>query len=680
MTHPRSVAALLLAGSTLLTSAPALANAGRILSLSAGQSTSGPLVPGERVTTDATATQVMIRDGGILSFVGEGSFTLTETGDVVIHSGNATVLASARPLNVTLPNGTQATLPLGSSSSFTSIGTQMNGHILTGRMTLSSGSDARTFSAGQAWQAGNGQKPDLVVANSAQIVPPVASQKQGGLAAAATNGQPIGLGQALAAIGAAGDVVAAATRLQASAVNPSLATIPASDATLLLDYADRLAQLYGASTFNGAGADLVRAYLQYVGQGGTPADFQTAYSDLVTRYIDLLRSGNFPAEFDGVSQAAINAYLGYIRSIGALDALPAENRAFIAAYLEDLASGGTGAGFLQSYADAINAYIAYLKDGGLPSAYTALNADQIAQYLELLKSGGLLETLLGGQLSFVTDYLAFLQGGGSPDQFTGFPIPNLPGTVDPATPGTPQIGNGMERSGQFIAYAGSEIGIDQRDKVITRTTVDGTLNGYSWTVNTDESPARGTNASFEAGTAGGVIGWSRWADGSTDGRYFVSPPSKRSSKQGLHLVYGTPATDIPTSGTVSYSLVGSTKPTIRDGSVDPGSFSGSAAVAFGSTAKVGLDMQVSIGGHNYAVTTAGGVTSPSSSQLSVGANMGFRSNIDVAPGGPACAANSCSAIVTGFLAGPGASHLGFSYTIGGSAFDKQVDGAAVFAR
>src|SRR3546814_10897042 len=85
----------------------------------------------------------------------------------------------------------------------------------------------------------------------------------------------------------------------------------------------------------------------------------------------------------------------------------------------------------------------------------------------------------------------------------------------------------------------------------------------------------------------------------------------------MHMVYGEPATNLPASGTVSYAMIGATKPTIRDGSLAPGSISGSAAVAFGSVAKIGLDLQVSIGGHAYAVATTGGVAAPDSSQISV---------------------------------------------------------------
>src|SRR3546814_19207110 len=86
-------------------------------------------------------------------------------------------------------------------------------------------------------------------------------------------------------------------------------------------------------------------------------------------------------------------------------------------------------------------------------------------------------------------------------------------------------------------------------------------------------------------------------------------------------------------------MFGASKPTIRAGLRAPGSISGSAAVAFGSVAKIGLDLQVSIGGHAYAVATTGGVAAPDSRQITVNCGkMGLRSNsMYIAAGGPAFA-------------------------------------------
>src|SRR3546814_14635170 len=109
-----------------------------------------------------------------------------------------------------------------------------------------------------------------VIANAPQAVPAVLHQRTGGLAAAAINGQPVGFGQALASVAASGDVVAAATRLQASAQNPSLTTFPAADAAPLANYAARLSTLYAQPTFQDAGPALGRTNAGTPGTGGAP--------------------------------------------------------------------------------------------------------------------------------------------------------------------------------------------------------------------------------------------------------------------------------------------------------------------------------------------------------------------------------------------------------------------------
>lgn len=919
----RTAAALFLAGTAL--SFPATVFAADMLILGAGQVQRAGIVTGRQVQTSGAATQLRLDNGGIVSFVGTGAFTASADGAITIHAGNATVTASREAVSLTLPGGVRAQVTSNGGGTFTVNGDTYTGNVLAGRVTFSSGG---AFTAGQSWRAASGQTPSGVLANAAQAAPAVADQSTGGIVAAAANGQPVSLGQALAAIGASGDVVSAAVRLQATAENPSLSTFPVGDATALIEYATRLSQIYGAPAFQGAGPDLVRAYLSYLEEGGVPGQFQAAYGALMTQYIEFLRSGGLPADFTGVSAAAINAYLEYVRATGAFNSLSAEYQAFITTYLQNLAAGGTGGDFATTYVQAITAYLAFLQNGGLPSQYTALSATIIRQYLEALANSGLIDTLFGAQATAIQAYLDYLRTGGNPDQFPELPtVPTTPTNPTPITPepigpttaiavrgslsfGVPgqnghtsltphtapfsrgrpaeimtgvsviytdngnfadvfendaliigrfyngkftlsgrewtlsenqgvhyafaktavttipasgsisykllsatpatfesgssapgaftatlgvvygsslrvgidgtvnmpgdavysfsspggsanaaggftanahaqgsytfvsnvtgqgrgctagtcsvrfyltpaganaeyivasyatsggerisgaaafgPVGSGVApttappgtptiATNQNIAYAGSAIGIDARTKVTTTTDGAGTLNKYLWTTNTSEAPERGTNKSLEAGTAGGVIGWSRWADGTTAGTFYTMPAATRGASSGVALVYGEPATNVPTSGTATYALVGSTKPTIRDGSVAPGAVTGAAAVAFGATAKVGLDMKVAIGGHTYAVTTTGGVTTPASSQLSVNApDMTFSHyGISVANGGPACGGSSCAADITGFLAGAGASHLGLAYTIAGGTFDKQVDGVAVFGK
>lgn len=105
---------------------------------------------------------------------------------------------------------------------------------------------------------------------------------------------------------------------------------------------------------------------------------------------------------------------------------------------------------------------------------------------------------------------------------------------------------------------------------------------------------------------GDIIGGNRWADGTTGGAFYSDPEKTFTANQRWHVLAGAPVTNMPTTGTVTYGLVGSTEPTIRDGSLTPGSFSGNLAVAFGATPVVGLGFAVDIGGNSYSFGTAGG--------------------------------------------------------------------------
>lgn len=84
---------------------------------------------------------------------------------------------------------------------------------------------------------------------------------------------------------------------------------------------------------------------------------------------------------------------------------------------------------------------------------------------------------------------------------------------------------------------------------------------------------------------------------------------QRDTDQGFHMVVGTPASALPTSGTVQYLLAGATAPTIGDGSVAPGGIAGTIGVDF-AAARVGLDLSVGIGGFDYAMKTPGGSLDP----------------------------------------------------------------------
>src|SRR3546814_10266406 len=71
------------------------------------------------------------------------------------------------------------------------------------------------------------------------------------------------------------------------------------------------------------------------------------------------------------------------------------------------------------------------------------------------------------------------------------------------------------------------------------------------------------NSSVEKGGDAGVIGWSRLGNvavgyRNSNGQSFTAQPF---ASQFWHSIWGTPATDLPTSGLINYDLVGFTSPT-----------------------------------------------------------------------------------------------------------------------
>gem|GEM_PF-1573447 len=192
----------------------------------------------------------------------------------------------------------------------------------------------------------------------------------------------------------------------------------------------------------------------------------------------------------------------------------------------------------------------------------------------------------------------------------------------------------------------------------------------------------GTATITDKGSSG-MTTWSRWTNGTITQDSSGTPGAVLGANQAVHMVSGVEATNIQTSGTATYALAGATAPTIADGSVAPGTFSGTLGVAFGPTARVGLDLDVSIGGHTYAIATTGGSAAPSTSELQLTGARFSNTALNVAAGGPACTGATCKANVVGYLTGTGATGAALSYAIsdtGSPNVANAVQGVAAFTR
>jgi FecR-like protein len=221
---------------------------------------------------------------------------------------------------------------------------------------------------------------------------------------------------------------------------------------------------------------------------------------------------------------------------------------------------------------------------------------------------------------------------------------------------------GSSASSSTTLASSSNAVFDQTGRLVQFTTGAGTFNNA------------GNQAEF--GTFGGVIAWGRWTGNALKNGVLGATYS---DNEGLHYVVGlpTPAASLPTGMTFTYNMIGATSPTFSDGRTVPGTFSGTLVGDFIS-GKVGLDFAAAMPTKTYAFTTSGftlGGLNPNSPITITTSTSTFSGSI-FNPG--AC---SCTASVSGFFAGSGATHAGMAYQISDPSIGTTtVSGTAAFQR
>ncbi len=248
----------------------------------------------------------------------------------------------------------------------------------------------------------------------------------------------------------------------------------------------------------------------------------------------------------------------------------------------------------------------------------------------------------------------------------------------------------------MLAYSsGPNIGIDFRAPSSLRLTMDsstGALLGYDTKPaaanNSRENILIGSNSIAELGGNANIT-WGRWNGGTATGNYYGNSgmPGAIGATQGFHYVIGTAAA-LPTTGTVSYTVLGATQPTVGSGGL--GSFTGTIKVDYAAN-KVGVDLTVTMPDHTYHVVSNGGLTTLSASELSIdrtylSANGGAAGgdtifgSIAMPMGGTACTAANCFFVFDGMVVGAsGSNQVGGTYMIYTSSPGAgSVHGAAVF--
>jgi hypothetical protein len=200
---------------------------------------------------------------------------------------------------------------------------------------------------------------------------------------------------------------------------------------------------------------------------------------------------------------------------------------------------------------------------------------------------------------------------------------------------------------------------------------DGNILGYTNRFGSGAGVGQVADAQSEAGSIGGAVAWAR----------FLDPPNAAApglvASTGVHTVLGAPATNLPTLGTVTYTMIGGTRPTTNQGTATPGSFSGALAIDFGSL-RVGVDFNVAIADRAWRIATAGGAANPANGGLRFDqGRINFVGTPSVTGLNAASCTAGCSSDVIGTLFGPGAAHVGAAYRVVDGSFVAR--GLGVFA-
>lgn len=438
---------LMVSASALSLAAPAMAQ--EMLFASHGDA---EVRTGLRQTQTQGLTQIRLPNGATVSILDRADYRINADGTVDLYGGSITVAGGNGMVIVRMPEGMTGEVEgEGSAASFSVADNgEGRGHILTGTARLGRGDAMRRFTAGEMFAFAPGERVRQVVSNGAQSTPDgdaeepqVADLGDGGPVAAAQNGLPVTLGDALAAAGASSDIVEAARRVDASLANPSAKTFPSGDLGLLIAGAAGLENAYGGTPFTGAQADIIRTNLAFLANGGAGSQFLASYAGFLGDYLDLIRSGAAPSGFDAASLAEINSFITYRGRTTGFAALVEQDRVLAEAYLAFLLGGGNPDLFAGTFTDLTTAYFAFVRGGGNPADFTGGSQATLDDYIAFLADSGLVQQLsaenqalvaaylANGGLAFAGQYQAAL--GAYSDYLASGGLPSAYGALDQAT-------------------------------------------------------------------------------------------------------------------------------------------------------------------------------------------------------------------------------------------------------
>ena len=493
------------------------------------------LTAGREVTVSKGTTQIALDNGGLASFVDSAQFSLRPDGSIDLRSGSVTVVSpSGRLVDVHMPEGVRGSIEgANASASFTVGGKGAHGSAIAGRTTIAANGVIKAFAVGSFWSVAGGHAPEQIVAATPAAVPAlvrVQPMREGGIVAVAENGVPVALGEALAAAGAHGDILTAARRIDAYDRNPSLIAFPQGDYVRLTAYAAQASAPFGGAAFNGAAADIVRTYFEYLAKGGVAGDFRTGYARILLSYLDLLRAGALPSSFNGATQAQLSAYIAFIGRTDGFGALSSTNRNLLDAYLSFLTGGGTPDGFNGRATSLVTSYLDYVRAGGDPAKFTQASQSVVTQYLQILQSGAIKGQLSVANQALLDAYLAsvarsgdglafsnsaasslasftvYLNGGGFPSQYTAVDAATLRSyleTLDATGLFDRVLGGQAAFLRTYLSYLRTGAPIDNFDKLPINilTAQAGSLSAFAAFLNAGGKPSAYTQLSADQITA-----------------------------------------------------------------------------------------------------------------------------------------------------------------------------------
>ncbi len=420
ITHnSRTLSALLMVGaSSLALASPAKANEYLFTSQSE------PLRIGVRQVQSEELTQIRLTGGGTASFTDNAEYQINADGSIELYQGSVTIASqSGNRVIVRMPGGLEGQIfGRGAAANFNvAADGAASGHALTGETRIGRQGRLRPYRPGDMWAAEPQSGPRRVVSNGAQSAPEAALSAdtdeprvaaigdEAGPFAAAQNGIPVTLGDALAAAGASSDILGAARRVEQGVGNPLLDTFPSGDLALLVARAAEIENANGGSPFPQAQANIIRAYLRFLSDGGAGAQFLAIFSAFSLDYLDLIRAGGVPSAFADPGFADINAYLAFIDRTGALTQLSASDRILAEAYLGFLRSGGNPDLFAGTFTNLTEAFFAFVRAGNAPEDFQDASQAALGQTIAFLSDSGLVQQLSAADQALVN---AFLANGG----------------------------------------------------------------------------------------------------------------------------------------------------------------------------------------------------------------------------------------------------------------------------